>query len=109
MYITTCYVSKAKILSCLVIKIEKPYVYYVPILLKSNNFCLRRLFYIPFKDNWKTALAGVAQWIEGWPANQRVAGSILSQGTCLGCRPGSHHWACVRMFPSLPISLKINK
>ena len=34
------------------------------------------------------ALAGVAQWIECWPANQRVTGSILSQDTCLGCRPG---------------------
>ena len=33
-------------------------------------------------------LAGVAQWIEWWPASQRVAGSIPSQGTCLGCRPG---------------------
>ena len=34
------------------------------------------------------ALAGVAQWIEGWPANQRVAGLIPSQGTCLGCGAG---------------------
>ena len=34
------------------------------------------------------ALAGVAQWIERGPANQRVAGWIPSQGTCLGCRPG---------------------
>ena len=34
------------------------------------------------------ALAGVAQWIERRPANQRVAGSIPSQGTCLGCGPG---------------------
>ena len=34
------------------------------------------------------ALADVAQWIECQPANQRVAGSIPSQGTCLGCRPG---------------------
>ena len=33
-------------------------------------------------------LAGVAQWIEHWPANQRVAGSIPSQGTCLGCGSG---------------------
>ena len=32
---------------------------------------------------------GVAQWIEHWPANQRVAGSIPSQGTCLGGGPGS--------------------
>ena len=34
------------------------------------------------------ALAGVAQWIECLPANQRVTSSIPSQGTCLGCRPG---------------------
>ena len=34
------------------------------------------------------ALAGVAQWIECQPANQRAAGSIPSQGTCLGCGPG---------------------
>ena len=33
-------------------------------------------------------LAGVAQWIECQPANQRVTGSIPSQGTCVGCRPG---------------------
>ena len=29
-------------------------------------------------------LAGVSQWIESWPVNQKVAGSIPSQGTCLG-------------------------
>ena len=34
------------------------------------------------------ALAGVALWMEHWPANQRVAGSIPSQGACLSCRPG---------------------
>ena len=34
------------------------------------------------------ALAGVAQWTECQPANQRVAGLIPSQGTCLGCWPG---------------------
>ena len=34
------------------------------------------------------ALAGVAQWIEYQPANQRATGSIPSQGTCLGCGPG---------------------
>ena len=34
------------------------------------------------------ALAGVAQWTEHQPVNQRVTGSIPSQGTCLGCRPG---------------------
>ena len=30
------------------------------------------------------ALAGMAQWLEHPPANQKVAGSIPSQGTCLG-------------------------
>ena len=31
------------------------------------------------------ALAGVAQWTERRPANQRVAGSVPNQDTCLGC------------------------
>ena len=35
-----------------------------------------------------SALAGVAQWIECQPLNQRVANWIPSQGTSLGCRPG---------------------
>ena len=38
--------------------------------------------------NPSLALAGVAQWIEHGPENQRVASLIPSQGTCLGCRPG---------------------
>ena len=32
----------------------------------------------------KIALAGVAQWIECGPVNQKVARWIPSQGTCLG-------------------------
>ena len=64
------------------------------------------------------ALAGVAQWIEHQPVNQRVTGSIPSQGTCLGCGPGLRYGACERqphsdvslsLSPSLPLSLKINK
>ena len=31
----------------------------------------------------------VAQWTEGQPVNQRVTSSIPSQGTCVGCGPGS--------------------
>ena len=54
-------------------------------------------------------LAGVAQWIERRPANQRVSGSIPSQGTCLGCQPGPQWVACKRnhtlMFLSLSLSL----
>ena len=34
------------------------------------------------------ALAGVAEWIECWSVNRKVAGLITSQGTCLGCGPG---------------------
>ena len=34
------------------------------------------------------SLAGVVQWFECRPANQRLAGSIPSQDTCLGCGPG---------------------
>ena len=39
-------------------------------------------------QNHIRALAGVAQWIEHQPENQRVAGLIPSQGTCLDCGPG---------------------
>ena len=62
-------------------------------------------------------LSGVAQWTEHQPANQRVAGLIPSQGTCLGCGPGHQLGDCERqphlmslsLTPSLPLSLKINK
>ena len=40
------------------------------------------------KKKKKSSLAGVAQWMERWPANQRVAGLIPSQGTCLDWGPG---------------------
>ena len=50
-----------------------------------------------------TALTGVAQWTEGWPANQKATGSISSQGTCLGPKL----WACERqqIDVSLPFFL----
>ena len=60
----------------------------------------------------------MAQWIEYGPANQKVAGSISSQGTCLGCQPGPQLVARERQpidVVSLPLflppflSLKINK
>ena len=63
-------------------------------------------------------LAGVAQWTAHGPENQRVTGSIPSQGTCLGCGPGAQQGACERQphinvsfllfFPPFP-SVKINK
>ena len=39
------------------------------------------------------ALAGVAQWIEYGPVNQRVTSLIPSQGTGLGCGPGPREGA----------------
>ena len=56
------------------------------------------------------ALAGVAQWIECWPGNQRVAGSIPSWGTYLGCgtgpQQGAHKWQ-PHIEVSLPLLLSL--
>ena len=68
-------------------------------------------------ENKIEALAGVAQWTECWPANQRVTGSIPSQGTCLGCKPGpsrghtggNHILMFLSRFFSLPSPLSKNK
>ena len=60
-----------------------------PVYMNVVGFQVTLLFFVVAYLNVLTfALAGVAQWIEHWPANPKVAGSILSQGTCLGCRPG---------------------
>ena len=64
------------------------------------------------------ALAGVAQWIEYQPTNQRVSGSIPNQGMCLGYGPGPlqgaherqpHTDVSLPLSPALPLCLKINK
>ena len=57
---------------------------------------------------------GVAQWVECWPVNQRVSGSIPSQGTCLGCGLRGNPLMFLSHIDvslpfSLPLSLKINK
>ena len=58
---------------------------------------------------------GVAHWIECQPANQRVTGSIPSQGICLGCGPGPQQGTSQRQphinvsLFSLPCPLKIFK
>ena len=73
----------------------------------------------PLKNS-HTAQAGVAQWTECQPVNQRIAGSIPSQGICLGWRSGPLHEGRARgnytlMFLSLsfsfpsPLSLKKKK
>ena len=67
--------------------------------------------------NRTIALAGVAQWIECWPMNQRVTGSIPRQGTCLCCGsvPSGRHVRSNHTLRFLsfsfslpPLSLKIN-
>ena len=47
-----------------------------------------------------SALAGVPEWIECQPVNQRVTSSIPSQDTCLGCSPGSH-WGVRKRQPHI--------
>ena len=58
--------------------------FFIDVLYATQSYI--RLLYNFIK--MKIALAGVAQWIQCWPANQRVAGLIPTQGTCLGCWPG---------------------
>ena len=53
----------------------------------------------------RTALAGVAQWIECQPVNLKVTGSSPGQGTYLGCGPGPQLGACER----LPINVSLKQ
>ena len=61
--------------------------------------------FVSFKISF-VALAGIAQWIERRPANQKVSGSIPSQGTCLGCRPGPW-WGARKKQPHTDVSLPL--
>ena len=60
-------------------------------------------------------MISVAQLVEHHPAKWKVAGSISSQGTCLGCRFGGQVWKATdqcfssSLSPFLPLSLKINE
>ena len=62
-------------------------------------------------------LADGARWIECWPMDLKVAGSIPSQGTSLGCGTGPRSGAHERhpidvslplFLPPFLLSLKIN-
>ena len=59
-----------------------------------------------WKELQDSALAGMAQWIERWPVNQRVTGSIPSQGPRLGCGPGPWLGICERQ-PHTDVSLPL--
>ena len=52
--------------------------------------CMQDIFYGELLARSEyAALAGVAQWCEHQPANQRVTVSMPRQGTCPACGPGS--------------------
>ena len=79
-----------------------------------GNFCIIQIKLEPesSQNNFThkpahAALAGMAQWTEFPPVNQKVAGSIPSQGTCLSCGPGPQLGACKRqpICVSLPLFL----
>ena len=55
--------------------------------------------------NTSRAMAGVAQWIEFQPVNQRVADLIPSQGTCLGCKPSPRWGEVCERQPHTDVSL----
>ena len=40
-----------------------------------------------------------------WPVNQRIAGLIPRQGTCLGCGPGLQWGACEGNYTLMFLSL----
>ena len=75
-------------------------------LLKKNTQLSHTIKLTHLKCSPAKALAGVAQWVEHWRANQRVAGSIPSQGTCLGGRPGPQLGVCKRQ-PHTDVSLPL--
>ena len=58
----------------------------------SQNSDSNNMFF--FKKSASPALVHMAPWIECRPENQRVAGSIPSQGTGLGGRPGPQSGSC---------------
>ena len=75
----------------------------------------RRGFHCAWYGRSCRVLAGVVQWIERWPTNRKVAGSIPGQSTCMGFGTGPQLGACKRQPVSgfsLPLclpSLYINK
>ena len=52
--------------------------------MNMNQFMILKA--LPWGPDWCGAV--------GWLSSCKVAGSILSQGTCLGCGPGLQEGAC---------------
>ena len=56
---------------------------------QKENKIISNWDYTNNQKKLESTLAGVAQWIECWTVNQKVAGLIPNQGSCLGCGLGS--------------------
>ena len=69
------------------------------------NIGVHKFFELVFQDS---ALAGVAQWIECWPVNQRVTSSkpVRAYAWVVGQAPSRGHLRCnhTLMFLSLFLS-----
>ena len=70
--------TNASFLSCL-----------IKLVISQQTSFLTRLGVLPVLRKLSEALARVAQWIEHQTVKQGVTSLIPSQGTCLGCEPGS--------------------
>ena len=72
-------------------------------------FKVEHLIIMKYERMWsKASLPGVAQWVECGTVNKKVTGSIPSQSTCLGCRPGPQcgvHERQLHSDVSLPLFL----
>ena len=78
--------------------------YQVNLVLITNS--INNHTYLIYLKVTYSALAGVSQWIECQPAQQRVNSSVPSQSTCLGCGPGPQCGAYKR-HPNIDVSLPL--
>ena len=68
------------------------------------DYTVSALFYFFFKKS-EASLTGVAQWVGCRPTNQKVAGSIPGQGTCLVYSPDVQLGGCNRQLIDVSLTL----
>ena len=71
------------------------------------DYTVSALFYFFFKKS-EASLTAVAQWVGCRPANQKVAGSIPGQGTCLVYSPDVQLGGCNRQPIDVSLSLSFS-
>ena len=84
---------------------NNPMIVIIIIILQIRK--LRDYKIYPRNQELRPALAGVAQWIEYWLANQRAIGLIPSQDTCLGCGPRPQ-WGLRKRQSHIDVSLPLS-